>query len=598
MDPMLALGLASNLAQFIDFGLKATSKAREIQKSGSGVTDENADLEFIVKDLVDVNAKLNTSIGSESFKPEGRRTKWKSARKALKTLWGREAVEEMKSRLLGFRDQLQVHMLSLQEHEENNRRRHCESHNLAENQHLETRIDILHAVNGAAESTDTQYQLMRQEIENTLLGNLKVQAAALAASIGFAHLWRAQEEGTAPFSFQRPESSISTATNLQKEGNEDRRHIVPKQRIMDNLNAIHPVDADIQAQFPDLPLLLALNQAEWRPSFSWVIRGSVELPLLFYLPTPSVAYDFLTMAIAFSADMLQVTDEACAENILSELFGNSTCLSCPRGSAQRQRIKNDYRDWQKIAGLLWLDDLFAACHEESCILWQTGPSEVRMMDSALNRDSEPLLNRFWLWLMGGWSTCFSFEVPHNGDTEPTRSGIKDSQNTDFILVHAVAEFLVRSSYQINLHIEQDSECNKCVKLSFVGQQNFLSVPRLRWCRGEENHHCRRMLMDMCGRCDGPEPVLLPCTKPQICGSRGLAPCPPSQTCINDPSKPNCDIAVDCPGICVHLKGPSCGGFAGLHCPRGKVCVDDPRDSCDPRQGGADCIGTCIDHNPQ
>ena len=37
---------------------------------------------------------------------------------------------------------------------------------------------------------------------------------------------------------------------------------------------------------------------------------------------------------------------------------------------------------------------------------------------------------------------------------------------------------------------------------------------------------------------------------------------------------------------------ACGGFAGFECPDGYRCVDDPRDSCDPRRGGADCIGVC------
>lgn len=40
-------------------------------------------------------------------------------------------------------------------------------------------------------------------------------------------------------------------------------------------------------------------------------------------------------------------------------------------------------------------------------------------------------------------------------------------------------------------------------------------------------------------------------------------------------------------------GPMCGGFAGIACPAGLVCVDDPRDSCDPTQGGADCSGVCV-----
>src|SRR5688500_9538844 len=36
----------------------------------------------------------------------------------------------------------------------------------------------------------------------------------------------------------------------------------------------------------------------------------------------------------------------------------------------------------------------------------------------------------------------------------------------------------------------------------------------------------------------------------------------------------------------------CGGIAGFACPEGFVCVDDPRDDCDPREGGADCGGVC------
>ena len=40
-------------------------------------------------------------------------------------------------------------------------------------------------------------------------------------------------------------------------------------------------------------------------------------------------------------------------------------------------------------------------------------------------------------------------------------------------------------------------------------------------------------------------------------------------------------------------GPPCGGLAGLDCPSPRqICVDDPRDNCDPRTGGRDCIGLC------
>jgi len=48
------------------------------------------------------------------------------------------------------------------------------------------------------------------------------------------------------------------------------------------------------------------------------------------------------------------------------------------------------------------------------------------------------------------------------------------------------------------------------------------------------------------------------------------------------------------------KGPTkkfCGGFAGIQCPAGEECVDDPTDSCDPNNGGADCGGVCVTKTP-
>ncbi len=36
----------------------------------------------------------------------------------------------------------------------------------------------------------------------------------------------------------------------------------------------------------------------------------------------------------------------------------------------------------------------------------------------------------------------------------------------------------------------------------------------------------------------------------------------------------------------------CGGIAGILCPKGQRCVDDPDDACDPAIG-ADCGGMCV-----
>lgn len=82
------------------------------------------------------------------------------------------------------------------------------------------------------------------------------------------------------------------------------------------------------------------------------------------------------------------------------------------------------------------------------------------------------------------------------------------------------------------------------------------------------------------------------TNPICGGGRGnYYQCEDGYTCIKDPRDPGCGPACDALGICVEDK--LCGGFAGFSCSGGKVCMDDPRDDCDPKQGGADCGGVCM-----
>ncbi|PKS11115.1 hypothetical protein jhhlp_002876 [Lomentospora prolificans] len=66
---------------------------------------------------------------------------------------------------------------------------------------------------------------------------------------------------------------------------------------------------------------------------------------------------------------------------------------------------------------------------------------------------------------------------------------------------------------------------------------------------------------------------------------------PDAVCMDDPRVDGCGMACDGPGICVVPE--FCGGIAGFSCPEGKKCFDDPRDDCDPLNGGADCGGICI-----
>lgn len=92
---------------------------------------------------------------------------------------------------------------------------------------------------------------------------------------------------------------------------------------------------------------------------------------------------------------------------------------------------------------------------------------------------------------------------------------------------------------------------------------------------------------------------------QSCGGLSGAQCPSGQTCVDDPND-GCNPSeggADCPGICVPTKQPqpppppqpqSCGALTGAQCSSGQICVDDPRDNCDPANGGADCPGICVE----
>jgi hypothetical protein len=144
METLAAVGLAGNIVNFLDFGLKVVSKGREIHRANDGALSQNNDLEVVTRDLLLLQTRMERSLTSTTTaydlnqpdedlvqllessnelarrllerlnmaKALGRYKRWKSLRQAIKSVSSKAEVDDIASRLTTYRAQFQTRILA------------------------------------------------------------------------------------------------------------------------------------------------------------------------------------------------------------------------------------------------------------------------------------------------------------------------------------------------------------------------------------------------------------------------------------------------------------------------------------------------------
>ena len=135
MDTLAIIGLVGNIVQFIDFSGKLIAKSTELYRSSEGALAENIDAETATNHLVLLNNKLKDAATASSddalkrlcksckstanellaalnkVKLNGKQDRWKSIRKALRSVWSKEKIYKLEGRLARFREELNLHVV-------------------------------------------------------------------------------------------------------------------------------------------------------------------------------------------------------------------------------------------------------------------------------------------------------------------------------------------------------------------------------------------------------------------------------------------------------------------------------------------------------
>lgn len=132
IDPVTAASLAGTVVQLVDFSVKLISKSYEFYQSGCDGAVDNQSIEKTTEDLKKLNDQLKATIITDSdltklckacsdaadnllvalskLRVDGKGRTWQSFRKALRSIWSKEEVQELEKRLARFRDELNLRL--------------------------------------------------------------------------------------------------------------------------------------------------------------------------------------------------------------------------------------------------------------------------------------------------------------------------------------------------------------------------------------------------------------------------------------------------------------------------------------------------------
>ncbi|KAH8705046.1 hypothetical protein BGW36DRAFT_456579 [Talaromyces proteolyticus] len=137
LDPITALGLASNIIQFMDFSWRLLNDAHEIYHSSTGVTSQNTEIATIAEDLSRLSEKLTgpkpNSPAEEKIwhianssklvaddllsavlvlkRSDKKSRRWRSFRQALDGFWNKDKIIRLQNQLKELRSQLSIHII-------------------------------------------------------------------------------------------------------------------------------------------------------------------------------------------------------------------------------------------------------------------------------------------------------------------------------------------------------------------------------------------------------------------------------------------------------------------------------------------------------